>query len=48
MKNTLKLNRIDTVFIVLKRMQKDGPVIRDRNRVLPHMIDLTVAKYTTL
>ena len=41
------MNGIDTVFIVLKRMQKDGSVVRDRNRAPPHMIALKVARYTT-
>ena len=40
------MNGIDTVFIVLKRKQKDGPVIWDRNPAPPHMIVFKAAKYT--
>ena len=47
------MNVIDSVFIVLKRIQKDTRVQRDwygidtnRNSVSPHMIVFKVAKYT--
>ena len=38
------MNGIEMVFIVLKQIQTDACVVRDRNRVPPHMIVLKVAK----
>ena len=40
------MNGIDTVFIALKRMQKDGSEVRDGNRVPLHMIAFKVAQYS--